>query len=466
MLAVREEVPMSTALTAPQGLMPALTVHQAAERYNVLVEYTKTLMVKDQDFGTIEGVSKPCLYKAGAEKLCSLFGLTPAFELIEKTESWSGKDTNGEPLFYYFYKCKLYRGGELLGEADGSCNSWEKKYRYREGKRKCPKCQFEGAIIKGKAEYGGGWLCFVKRSGCGAKFVDKDPAIIGQVVASVPNPDIAEIVNTVQKMAQKRALVAAVLITCNASAFYTQDVEDMKTVDVEYEVIEDHHPQGSKQAQKDYLDRRLEEIRKEKEPVPPAVVEWADLEPAQDTRIDAAMAGSRPVVSGTEGGESENNASEPPIVKSRNTLSEFEQRQAKMKAEAEAQVKQATRKSAASIAGWEIQVRQAFGDLKQEMAILTKDDTAYYDVLRKAGFEKSSHIKDQATARKVYKLMANEHIRLKTLRSMQEELLELYATVDRKRFVDALGAHGFDDMTHVNTAEALGPLLAELRDAK
>src|SRR5215469_7283578 len=38
----------------------------------------------------------------------------------------------------------------------------------------CPSCGVVGAIIKGKAEYGGGWLCFGKKGGCGAKF-DKDP---------------------------------------------------------------------------------------------------------------------------------------------------------------------------------------------------------------------------------------------------------------------------------------------------
>lgn len=37
----------------------------------------------------------------------------------------------------------------------------------------CPKCQ-KPAIIKGKAEYGGGWLCFKKKGGCGAKFTDAE----------------------------------------------------------------------------------------------------------------------------------------------------------------------------------------------------------------------------------------------------------------------------------------------------
>ena len=42
----------------------------------------------------------------------------------------------------------------------------------------------------------------------------------------IPNPDVADLVNTIQKMAQKRALVAATLIATSASEFFTQDVEE------------------------------------------------------------------------------------------------------------------------------------------------------------------------------------------------------------------------------------------------
>jgi hypothetical protein len=34
----------------------------------------------------------------------------------------------------------------------------------------CPNCGETKAVIKGKAEYGGGWLCFLKKGGCGAKW--------------------------------------------------------------------------------------------------------------------------------------------------------------------------------------------------------------------------------------------------------------------------------------------------------
>jgi len=46
-------------------------------------------------------------------------------------------------------------------------------------------------------------------------------------VYRVPNEDVFSQVNTVQKMAQKRALVAATMLAVNASEYYTQDLEDL-----------------------------------------------------------------------------------------------------------------------------------------------------------------------------------------------------------------------------------------------
>ena len=54
--------------------------------------------------------------------------------------------------------------------------------------RVCPKCE-KPAIIKGKTEFGGGWLCFKKKGGCGAKFTDAEWEA-GQL-ASEPAPEPA-----------------------------------------------------------------------------------------------------------------------------------------------------------------------------------------------------------------------------------------------------------------------------------
>ena len=127
----------------------------------------------------------------------------------------------------------MSKGGESIGEGLGSCNSWEKKYRYRKAERVCPECG-KSAIIKGKQEYGGGYVCFGKKGGCGAKFKDGDPSIEGQEVGQVKNPDPSEQVNTIDKMAQKRAFVAAVLISTNASDYFTQDMEDFQPEEHDY----------------------------------------------------------------------------------------------------------------------------------------------------------------------------------------------------------------------------------------
>lgn len=183
------------------------------------------------DYGTIPGSSKPTLLKAGAEKATSFFGLFPRFVDAEVVNDWTGENHNGEPFFYYRRTCNLYRGNALVASVDGSCNSFEKKYRYRSSERICPDCG-KATIIKGKEQYGGGWLCFGKKGGCGAKFDDNDPAIIDQTVGTVKNPDVADLVNTILKMADKRALVAATLIATGLSEYFTQDIEDYVTGEV------------------------------------------------------------------------------------------------------------------------------------------------------------------------------------------------------------------------------------------
>src|SRR5215471_4394441 len=223
----------------------------------MLVEFTRRIMIPDQDFGVIPGTgSKPTLLKPGAEKLCSFFGLEPEFNQMVEEMDWSGEKHGGEPFYYIRYSVRLHRGGRTLGVGEGSCNSWESKYRWRQGKRVCPKCGQE-AIIAGREEYGGGWLCWKKQGGCGAGFQDNDPAIKGQTIGRVPNPDVYDQVNTIQKMAQKRALVQAVLIGTGASEFYTQDLEDGPQQGV-----------GSAEKAAAVKDRKIAELRQTAQPKP------------------------------------------------------------------------------------------------------------------------------------------------------------------------------------------------------
>ena len=219
-------------------LMPVIDIEEAVAAYKMMVDFTSRIMRKDIDYGIIPGTPKPTLLKPGAEKLNRLFGLAPRFSLVSKVEDW-GKD-GSEPLFMYHYKCELYRisDGAFAGEGDGSCNSHEKKYRWRSASLVCPECGSATVFkSKDKPEY----YCWKKKGGCGAVFKIDDARITSQDLGKVINPEIPDTINTILKMAQKRALIAATLIACNASEYYTQDLEDLDLGFIEGEIVEAEH---------------------------------------------------------------------------------------------------------------------------------------------------------------------------------------------------------------------------------
>jgi DNA-directed RNA polymerase subunit RPC12/RpoP len=198
-----------------------LSVSTIKHQIQVIQEVMKDTMVKDTHYGVIPGCGdKPTLLKAGAEKLCLTFRLSPTY-VVEKTELGNGHRE-------YSIRCTLTHipSESVFGEGVGTCSTMESKFRYRKAERVCPECG-STAIIKGRKEYGGGWLCFAKKGGCGAKFGDNDSAIVDQVVGRVEHPDIADIYNTVLKIAKKRAHVDGVLTATAASDIFAQDLEDL-----------------------------------------------------------------------------------------------------------------------------------------------------------------------------------------------------------------------------------------------
>ena len=178
-------------------------------------------LVEGSDYGTIPGTQRPTLLKPGAEKLVRLLGLAPEYE-VESIKDWD------RPFFHFQITCRLRHlaSGQVVDTGVGECNSMEARYRWRQAKRQCPECGVE-AIIKGKEEYGGGWLCFKRQDGCGAKFGDDDQRVVSQQVGRVENDDIYSQVNTILKMAKKRAMVDAALSAGRLSDVFTQDLEDM-----------------------------------------------------------------------------------------------------------------------------------------------------------------------------------------------------------------------------------------------
>jgi len=222
-----EEIVQYESSQAVKVFQPVMSIAEMKDRYQMMARITGEIMREGQDYGAIPGTGKkPSLLKPGAEKLTTFFGLRKEFDIVKQDEDWMGTEHGGEPFFYYLVRCSLWRDNVLVAAADGSCNSWESRYRYRKAERVCPQCQAD-AIIKGKQEYGGGWVCFKKRGGCGAKFPDGDQAIEGQQTGRILNKDIYDQVNTILKMAEKRALVATTLLAVAASEFFTQDMEDI-----------------------------------------------------------------------------------------------------------------------------------------------------------------------------------------------------------------------------------------------
>jgi hypothetical protein len=217
---------MTTELTvsqSPLSLPDEATFKRDIEAINRFQQIVHSNLVKDLDYGVIPGTgNKPTLLKPGAEKIAKLLGLSDQYIILDRQEDWN------KPFFRYLVKCQLIsvRSQVIVSEGLGECNSMESKYRYRDAKRKCPNCGVE-AIIKGKAEYGGGWLCYKAKGGCGAKFINDDPKIIDQDAGKIDNDDIYSQVNTLVKMAKKRALVDASLSAGRLSNVFTQDVEDL-----------------------------------------------------------------------------------------------------------------------------------------------------------------------------------------------------------------------------------------------
>jgi ssDNA-binding Zn-finger/Zn-ribbon topoisomerase 1 len=211
----------------PQIRMKEEAVIELYESRKRIIEQT---MVEGIDYGIIPGTGdKRTAFQPGVQKLQQIYGFGEVMELAESTETWADGDA-AKAFFSYTYKVgigPLDHEGTVrpIAWGEGNANSYEGKWRWRKGERVCPKCG-KAAIIKGKSEYGGGWVCFKKKDGCGEKFPDGDQSIEGQNVDQVPNPDVYALVNTIQKMAQKRAHMAAVLKATGMSAFFTQDMDD------------------------------------------------------------------------------------------------------------------------------------------------------------------------------------------------------------------------------------------------
>lgn len=146
------------------------------ERRGLLKQFISSQMRENIDFGVIPGVKSPSLFKPGAEKLAQLFGYGCRMTLIDKTVDLHMN------FAMFTYQAEIYhlRSGTVVAQLEGNCNSQEKKF-------------------KDRTDY--------------------------KTNAKEATP-IADVLNTLMKMAQKRAYVGAVIQATGASDFYTQDIDD------------------------------------------------------------------------------------------------------------------------------------------------------------------------------------------------------------------------------------------------
>lgn len=167
---------------------------------NSLTKFIKSQLKEDIDYGIIPGTKKKSLLKPGMQKILGIMGLYA--HPIRNCVDLGG----GHREEVVTVELRPYGKDLVVAVGMGSCSTLESKYRYRNDKRKCPKCGREGLI---KSSRYNNWWC-PKDDGCNASFKENDPAVMDQVVGKVENPDIADQYNTVLKMAVKRSTMDAI----------------------------------------------------------------------------------------------------------------------------------------------------------------------------------------------------------------------------------------------------------------
>lgn len=171
--------------------------------------FIATQMKEGVDYGVIPGTKKKSLYKPGAEKLLFFNGLGCKLEPAPGTVTdWKAN------FFNYEYKAIIFhkRTGTVIAELYGSANSGEDRYAFQWlSKNRVPRgMDLETLPQDERSGEKGSWTVY-----------------------RVDNPNPRNLVNTLQKMAQKRAMLGATLMACRASEnFTTQAPEDVEPEDL------------------------------------------------------------------------------------------------------------------------------------------------------------------------------------------------------------------------------------------
>ena len=190
-----------------ESVMPPFSVSNIRQRIQAVQEVMRGVMKEGTHYGTIPGTPKPSLWKPGAEVLCLTFRLAPILDsrvVADDLEcEWA----------YTAYK----RDGSIV---EGNCVG------FFEVEASCTISNLDGAPL----------------SRCSARCNNREK--------QYRSLSLFEIRNTVQKMAEKRAFVSAVLLATGASDIFTQDLEDLPGLVISQSEIKVFEKKHESQVQK------------------------------------------------------------------------------------------------------------------------------------------------------------------------------------------------------------------------
>lgn len=114
--------PETVVSSAEVGVRP-LSIDETKEFESKVNQCIEEIFVEGIHFGSVPGVKKKFLFKAGCEVVISMMGLVARTEVVDKVEDY----VNG----VFSYTCKTWlidASGSIRAEGYGICNSKENKY--------------------------------------------------------------------------------------------------------------------------------------------------------------------------------------------------------------------------------------------------------------------------------------------------------------------------------------------------
>lgn len=210
-------------VTAPQGaLVPVLDAGQVAKQLAVIQDVMSNVMQEDTHYGKIPGCgNKPTLLQPGAQVL----GVT--FQLYGDIEEHQVIRLEGGHIEVHYRLAIVSRvTGKKVAIGVGSASTMESKHRWRRGEKKVVWTDdpIPDDYRENKAAYN------AKGEGCKkndqgewkwVRFEGSD-----EKVESNPY----DVINTVEKIAYKRAYVHGMINSTGCSDIFTQDLEDLREV--------------------------------------------------------------------------------------------------------------------------------------------------------------------------------------------------------------------------------------------